>query len=411
MQEGVENTDTQNNKNKGNKKKLIIIVVLISLYIVMSLFGLYIILNSAISKIESYNSNSEVKIETEIDKVDNIDYTHLETTVIDVSAVVKEVMPSMVSVTNNYTEVITNFWGQSYAQEATGSGSGIIIGENGTELLIATNYHVIAGSNSIEIVFIDETVVNAYIKGTNPEMDLAVVSVMLEDLNTETKNSIAVASLGNSEQLELGEPVIAIGNALGYGQSVTTGVVSALNREVQNEDGTTASFIQTDAAINPGNSGGALLDMKGNVIGINSSKIGGSTVEGIGFAIPISAAEPIINDLSSQTTKIKVEESKRGYLGISIDERTDSYAEIYGIPKGLFVSKVDQGGAAETAGLQRYDIITKFDTFEITSYADLQNALQYYEAEETVDIEVMRLTNGEYISITLQITLAVRPEM
>lgn len=401
----------EENKKKSNGK--IILCVFVVLYLIFFIIGLCTIIQFGLDKYNEYiDKPTEVvesienKQEPEINKVENLDGLNI---VVDVSDVVKEVMPAMVSVTNNYTEVITNFWGQSYAQEGNSSGSGIIIGENNTELLIATNYHVIAGSNSIEIVFIDETVVNAYIKGTNPEMDLAVVSVLLKDLTDETKNSIAVASLGNSEELKLGKPVIAIGNALGYGQSVTTGVVSALDREVVNEDGTTGKFIQTDAAINPGNSGGALLDMQGNVIGINSSKIGGTTVEGIGFAIPISAAEPIITDLSSQETKIKIDEDKRGYLGISIDEKTSAYLEYYGMPRGLFVNDVEDNGPANLAGMQKYDIIVKFDTFSITSYADLQDALQYYEAGKTVKVEVMRLQNGEYISVELEITLGKKP--
>ncbi len=327
----------------------------------------------------------------------------------DVSNVVDEVMPAMVSVINKYTETISSFWGQSYTQEGASSGSGIVIGENETELLIATNYHVVSGSNTIEITFIDEAVATAYIKGTNPDMDLAVVAVMLDSLSAETKEAIAVASLGNSDNLRLGEPVIAIGNALGYGQSVTTGVVSAIDREIASEDGATGSFIQTDAAINPGNSGGALLNMQGQVIGINSSKIGGSTIEGMGFAIPISAAEPIISDLSLQTTKIKVEEAERGYLGVSIAEMSSSYAQMYGMPQGVLIAEVVKDGAADAAGMRRYDIIVSFDTFKISSYSDLQDAMQYYAAGTTVPVEVMRLQNGEYASVMLEVTLGERP--
>lgn len=328
----------------------------------------------------------------------------------DISNVAEQVMPAMVSVINKYTETVSSFWGQSYTQEGASSGSGIIIGENDTELLIATNYHVVSGSNTIEITFIDEALATAYIKGTNPDMDLAVVAVMLDDLSTETKEAIAVASLGNSDNLRLGEPVIAIGNALGYGQSVTDGIVSAINRQITNEDGITGSFIQTNAAINPGNSGGALLNMQGQVIGINSSKIGGSAIEGMGFAIPISAAQPIIDDLSLQTTKIKVDEAKRGYLGISIDERTSNYMQMYGMPQGLFVGEVVKDGAAAKAGMQIRDIIVAFDTFKIGNYADLQEAMQYYEAGTTVPVEVMRLQNGEYTSVMLEVTLGERPK-
>ena len=329
--------------------------------------------------------------------------------VYDVSGVVENVMPAMVSVINNYTETINSFWGQSYTQQGASSGSGIIIGENETELLIATNYHVVSGADGIEITFIDGSTANAYIKGTDPKMDLAVVSVVLAELTPETKAAIAVASLGDSEALKLGQPVIAIGNALGYGQSVTTGCVSAIDRKIDMEDGTTGNFIQTDAAINPGNSGGALLNLQGQVIGINSSKIGGSTIEGMGFAIPINAAEPIISDLSLQTTKIKVEESKRGYLGVGIQEVTASISQMYGMPQGVFIGELMEDGAAKQAGMKLKDIIVKFDSFEIKSYADLQEALQYYAAGTTVEVTVMRAEGSEYVSVTLQVTLGERP--
>ena len=241
---------------------------------------------------------------------------------------------------NNYSETYSTIFGQTYTQQSASSGSGIIIGENTEEIVIATNYHVISGSDEIVITFADATTATAYIKGSNPNMDLAVVSVPLNSLSAETKENIAVAKLGNSDALKMGQPVIAIGNALGYGQSVTTGVVSAIDREITNENGVTGRFIQTDAAINPGNSGGALLNLSGEVIGINSSKIGGSTVEGMGYAIPISAAEPIINDLSLQTTKVKVPENERGFIGVSIREVSASMAQVYGMPQGIYITGV-----------------------------------------------------------------------
>lgn len=339
---------------------------------------------------------------------DGMDATKI-TAVYDVSDVVENVMPAMVSVINTYTETVSSFWGQSYTQQGASSGSGIIIGQNDTELLIATNYHVVSGNDEIEITFTDGATANAYIKGTDPQMDLAVVSVLLEDLTNETKGAIAVAALGNSEELKLGQPVIAIGNALGYGQSVTTGVVSATDREITSEDGTTGSFIQTDAAINPGNSGGALLNMNGQVIGINSSKIGGSTVEGMGFAIPISAAEPIISDLSLQSTKIKVDEAERGYLGVSIREVNASTSQMYGMPQGVFIAELVKDGAAEKAGMKVRDIIVQFDSFQISSYSDLQEALQYYAAGTTATVTVMRVEGGEYVSVPIEITLGEKP--
>lgn len=351
----------------------------------------------------------EKEKEPEINKVESVSTTMGNVGVVyDVSGVVNNVMPAMVSIVNNYTQTINGFFGQSYTQEGASSGSGIIIGQNDTELLIATNYHVVSGSDSIQITFIDSTTANAYIKGTDAKMDLAVVSVSLDTLTTETKSAIAVASLGDSDELKLGEPVIAIGNALGYGQSVTTGVVSAIDREITTEDGTTGSFIQTDAAINPGNSGGALLNLAGQVIGINSNKIGGSTIEGMGYAIPISAAEPIISDLSSQTTKIKVDEAERGYLGVSIQEVTASISQMYGMPQGVFIAEVSKGSAAEKAGMQVRDIIVQFDSFQISSYSDLQEAMQYYPAGSTVQIEVMRANGKEYESVTLELTLGAK---
>lgn len=323
----------------------------------------------------------------------------------DVSTVVENVMPAMVSIINNYTETYSTFFGQSYTQQGASSGSGIIIGENDSEILIATNYHVVSGSDSIEITFIDGSKANAYIKGTNPQMDLAVVSVALEHLSAETKASIAVASLGNSDELKLGQPVIAIGNALGYGQSVTTGVVSAINRQVTMDDGTTGNFIQTDAAINPGNSGGALLNNMGQVIGINSSKIGGTYVEGIGYAIPISAAEPIISDLSLQETKMKVEEANRGYLGVTVDEVTAEVSKRFNMPMGVFIAAVQNGGGAQLGGMKAGDIIVGFDSFKVSSYEELQEAMQYYAIGDTVSVEVKRAQNGTYESVMLEITL------
>lgn len=328
--------------------------------------------------------------------------------VYDVSGVVEDVMPAMVSIVNNYTETYNTIFGQTYTQQSASSGSGIIIGENATEIVIATNYHVISGSDEIVITFADATTATAYIKGSNPNMDLAVVSVPLESLSAETKGKIAVAKLGNSDALKMGQPVIAIGNALGYGQSVTTGVVSAIDREITNENGVTGSFIQTDAAINPGNSGGALLNLSGEVIGINSSKIGGSTIEGMGYAIPISAAEPIISDLSLQTTKIKVPEEKQGYIGISIREVSASMSQVYGMPQGIYITGVSENSAAEAAGIQVHDIIVKFDTFDVESTADLSEALQYYAAGTTVTIEVMRIQGNEYVKVPLEITLGTK---
>ena len=251
------------------------------------------------------------------------------TTVItsDVSDMVEDVMPAMVSIINNYTET-TSYFGRTYSQEAQSSGSGIIIGQTETELLIASNHHVVSGADRLDVTFIDDSVAVASIKGMDADMDLAVIAIPLESLTEETMNNISIAKLGNSEELRLGEPVVAIGNALGYGQSVTGGYVSALNREIDVEGGAKCEFIQTDAAINPGNSGGALLNMNGEVIGINSSKIGGSAIEGMGYAIPISAAEPIIGELMLKETRVKITDGNVGYMGLNPQTITEDYAYI-----------------------------------------------------------------------------------
>ena len=360
------------------------------------------VIGSDVNTVEKDPEIKDVAISSPVDD----DSTSVAAGVVyDVSGVVENVMPAMVSIVNNYSETYSTIFGQTYTKQSASSGSGIIIGENADEIVIATNYHVISGSDEIVITFADASTATAYIKGSNPNMDLAVVSVPLSSLSAETKASIAVAKLGNSDALKMGQPVIAIGNALGYGQSVTTGVVSAIDREITNENGVTGRFIQTDAAINPGNSGGALLNLSGEVIGINSSKIGGSTIEGMGYAIPISAAEPIISDLSSQTTKVKVPESERGFIGVSIREVSANMAQVYGMPQGIYITGVNQDSAAEAAGIQVHDIIVKFDTFDVESTADLSEALQYYAAGTTVSIEVMRIQGNEYVRVPLELTL------
>lgn len=240
-------------------------------------------------------------------------------------------------------------------------------------------------------------------------MDLAVIAVSLNDLSDDTKNAITVATLGSSDDLKLGEPVIAIGNALGYGQSVTNGIVSALNREITLENGSTGTFIQTNAAINPGNSGGALLNMNGEVIGINSNKIGGTAVEGMGYAIPITSASPIIADLMERQTRTKVAEDEVGYIGISPQEVTSQTSQMYNMPEGIYVVSVEEGSAAANAGIMKGDIITKFDGSSISSYSDLQKTLQYYAAGDSVTVTVQRPQNGEYVSIELNLTLGSRP--
>lgn len=326
----------------------------------------------------------------------------------DVSDVVEKVMPAMVSIVNNFTET-ANVFGQQYTQEEAASGSGIIVGKTDDELLIVSNNHVVESADTLTVTFIDGSEAQAQVKGLDSDMDLAVIAVSLNDLSDDTKNAITVATLGSSDDLKLGEPVIAIGNALGYGQSVTNGIVSALNREITLENGSAGTFIQTNAAINPGNSGGALLNMNGEVIGINSNKIGGTTVEGMGYAIPITSASPIIADLMERQTRTKVAEDEVGYIGISLQEVTSQISQMYNMPEGIYVVSVEEGSAAANAGIMKGDSITKFDGSSISSYSDLQKTLQYYAAGDSATITVQRPQNGEYVSIELNLTLGSRP--
>ena len=326
------------------------------------------------------------------------------TEVYDASEVAGKVMPSIVAINNHFTETMSYF-GQSITNEEEASGSGIIVGQNDTELLIATNYHVIEGADKLTVKFVEDSEAEASVKGTDADMDLAVIAVPLDRVDQNTLNQIAVATLGDSDSLVVGEPAIAIGNSLGYGQSVTVGVISALNRTIELSTGSSGTFIQTDAAINPGNSGGALLNMKGEVIGINSNKIGGSVVEGMGYAIPISAASPIIADLMLKETKNKVAEEERGYLGISGISVTQEVSEAYGMPEGVYIAQVYEGTAAAAAGLQKGDIITAFDGDKITSMDSLQKELEFYAKGQTVEVTVMTVGEGGYREKTVELTL------
>ena len=325
----------------------------------------------------------------------------------DVSDVAAKVMPSMVAVTNNYEQEVTTFWGRSYISEGEGSGSGIIVGESDTDYFIATNHHVIDGAKKLTVQFVDESTATAYVKGSNAARDIAVIAVSKSDLTADTMSKLTVADLGDSDSLKIGEPAIAIGNALGYGQSVTTGVISAVNRNIQNSDGTTAeNLIQTSAAINPGNSGGALLNIQGQVIGINSSKIGGSTVEGMGFAIPIDEVKGLFVEYSERETRELVEESGRGYLGIQ--GTRDDYSAM-GFPKGAFVVDVFEGSAAEAAGIAKFDTITAFDGQTVSSLDELQNLMQYYKEGETVEVTLQRVESGTLHEVKVNVTLGKRP--
>lgn len=351
------------------------------------------------------SSDSSTESAAEAEEKAGIVKGNSTTTETDVTGVVETVMPSMVSVYNKYTEQ-TDFFGQSYSQEEESTGSGIIIGQTDSELLIVTNNHVVANADELHVQFTDETQAEASIKGTDSTNDLAVIAVAVKDVKSSTQKQIKIATLGDSDTLKLGEECVAIGNALGYGQSVTVGYISALNREVQSEDGTVSgTFIQTDAAINPGNSGGALCNLSGEVIGINSSKIGGNSVEGMGFAIPISRAEPIITDLMNETTKTKVDADKQGTLGISGVTVTSDVASAYGMPQGVYVSEIIDGGGASKSDLEVGDIITAIDKTSISSMEDLQRQLQYYEAGTEVTLTVQRQSNSGYKEQQIKLTL------
>ena len=367
-----------------------------------------------------------------------------------VSQVAQNAMPSIVSIVGVSVQEIPQiyqYFGYGQQQETQSSGSGIIVGQNDTELLIATNNHVVSGTNSLTVCFTNQDgsavtgngdvektsaegesgstnqdgqdsslddvqsgAVSAQIKGTDADNDLAVISVKLEDIPEDVLSEIKVATIGDSDSLQMGEQVVAIGNALGYGQSVTSGYVSALNRQVSSDD-TDGTFIQTDAAINPGNSGGALLNMKGELIGINSAKIASDEVEGMGFAIPISKAEPILDEMMNQETRYKVEdEDKAAYIGITCENVTSDVNQMYGIPQGVYVDTVVEGGPAEKAGIKKGDVITKIDGTAIDAYKDLVDRLEYYEAGETVELEVYRAQDGEYNAQKISVTLGAKKD-
>lgn len=332
----------------------------------------------------------------------------MTTVVTDVTAVVEKVMPSAVSITNSFTAVGQSFFGEIYEAPQEASGSGIIIGKNDTELLVVTNNHVVEDANALTVQFIDGEQVPAQLKGNAPSMDLAVIAIKLEDISESTLNSISIAEMGDSTSLNIGEPAIAIGNSLGYGQSVTTGVISAVDRELVVEGekvGTT--LIRTDAAINPGNSGGALLNIDGKVIGINSNKIGGSVVEGMGYAIPISAARPIIENLMSKETRAKVSDEARGYLGIRGANITAEVAEVYdGMPKGVYIVSVTQGSGADLAGLKKGNVITKLEGISVAKIEELNEMLSYYEAGDTITLTVAVGSPEGYQETEVEVTLS-----
>ena len=350
-----------------------------------------------------------------------------------VAAVAQASMPSVVAITTVSVQEIPSFFGYSSRQyKSASTGSGIIVGDNDDELLIATNNHVVDGATTLSVCFIGDDVANAEtetvnagdngdlnvedavsakIKGTDADNDLAVVAVKKSDIPEDTLNQIKIAQIGSSDDLAVGQQVVAIGNALGYGQSVTSGWISALNRTISTDDGTNSTgLIQTDAAINPGNSGGALLNMKGELIGINSAKYADSAVEGMGYAIPISKAKPILEDLMNRETREKVDSSKKGYLGVSLASLTTEAIEMYNMPTGAFVRSVEDDSPAQVAGICKGDIIVKFDGQKVSDGDDLLDKLQYYKSGEKIEAVIARATNGEYEENTVELTLGTRPD-
>ncbi|HJD34018.1 MAG TPA: trypsin-like peptidase domain-containing protein [Candidatus Mediterraneibacter tabaqchaliae] len=331
----------------------------------------------------------------------------------DVSKVVEKVMPSIVSITSMSVQEVQSFFGGTYEQTSEGAGTGIIIGKNDTELLIVTNNHVVEGSDTLTVTFDDQSSVEANIKGTDAAYDVAVIAVAMDQISDDTMDAISVATLGDSTKLKIGEPAIAIGNALGYGQSVTTGVISALDRSVSTTDTQTgetqesgAKLIQTDAAINPGNSGGALVNVNGEVVGINSAKLTGESVEGIGYAIPISDVSDLIQNLMNQETKTKVPEDERGLLGITGMSVSDAFSQQIDVPAGVYVMEVSRGSGAEKAGMTKGSIITAINGSSVDSMEALQEQLQYYAKGETVSLAILvPQTNGEYEEQSLDVTL------
>lgn len=325
-------------------------------------------------------------------------------------------MPSIVSITNMSVQEVQNYFGGTSKQESESAGTGIIISQNDSELLVVTNNHVVAGSDTLTVTFADGNSVEANIKGTDSEYDVAVVAVPLDSISEDTKKAISVATLGDSTELKVGEPAIAIGNALGYGQSVTTGVISALNRSVSETDQTTGEttessvkLIQTDAAINPGNSGGALVNASGEVIGINSSKLVGDSVEGVGYAIPISDVSDLIENLMNQETKTKVAEADQGAIGIKGMSVSTEYSQQLNMPEGVYVSEVTKGGGAEKAGMTRGCIITGINGTTVSSKDDLQEQLQYYAKGDEVELTIqVPQSNGEYQEQSVTVILGAK---
>ena len=407
----------QNNYSQGEPnhpkkpKKITKVIAVIGLAIIFGIVSSGVFLSTSYigTNILGLNksSNSDVKTTTTAVTKSSSVVTS------DVSSIVNDVMPSVVAITNMSVQEVQNFWGQTSQYQSESCGTGIIIAKTDNELLIVTNNHVIADNESLTVTFDDDTSVDADVKGTDSEHDLAVIAVPLDQIPSKTMEKIAVATLGDSTALQVGEPAIAIGNAMGYGQSVTTGVISAVNRESTTTDEQTGEteetgvkLIQTDAAINPGNSGGPLVNANGEVIGINSSKLASTTVEGMGYAIPISDVSDIIDNLMNQETKHKVSEEKKGYLGVKGYDVTEESAEKYNMPTGVYVAEIVKGGGAEEAGITKGNVITALNGTTVNSMEELQKELGYYESGKTVSVTIqVPENNGEWTEKTVDVKL------
>lgn len=395
------NYEQNQEPKKKEKKKMPKLIKVISLALVFGIVAsvAFQATNLVADRFLGTTENREVK------SVDNtkISQSTGETTKSDIASIAEEVMPSVVSITNLSVQQVQSFFGGIQEQESKSVGSGIIISQNDSELLIITNNHVVEGNETLTVSFVDEESVEAQVKGTDAAKDLAVIAVQTKEIKDTTMDQIKVAALGNSDQLQVGESVIAIGNALGYGQSVTSGIVSATGREL---DGIDEKLIQTDAAINPGNSGGALLNANGEVVGINTAKVATDTVEGMGYAIPISSVSDIIENLMNQETKTKVSEAEQGQLGIQGVDVTADSSEMYNMPTGVYVSEVIAGGGAKKAGITKGSVITGINGTSIDGMQALKEQLQYYRAGETVKITVATPEkNGEYAKCDVEVTL------
>lgn len=407
----------QNNYSQGepnhqkNPKKITKVIAVIGLAIIFGIVSSGVFLSTSYIGTNilglNKNSNSDVKATTtSVTKSSSVVTS-------DVSSIVNDVMPSVVAITNMSVQEVQNFWGQTSQYQSESCGTGIIIAKTDNELLMVTNNHVIANNESLTVTFDDDTSVDADVKGTDSEHDLAVIAVPLDQISSKTMEKIAVATLGDSTALQVGEPAIAIGNAMGYGQSVTTGVISAVNRESTTTDEQTGEteetgvkLIQTDAAINPGNSGGPLVNANGEVIGINSSKLASTTVEGMGYAIPISDVSDIIDNLMNQETKHKVSEEKKRYLGVKGYDVTEESAEKYNMPTGVYVAEIVKGGGAEEAGITKGNVITALNGTTVNSMEELQKELGYYESGKTVSVTIqVPENNGEWTEKTVDVKL------